>query len=51
MAQRTVLRHPDVAQAGAHRRPSDTGWSDAENSPTFSAAQRQAGHSSWRRSC
>ena len=27
MAQRTVLRHPDVAQAGAHRRQSDTGWS------------------------
>lgn len=27
MAQPTVLRHPDVAQAGAHRRQSDTGWS------------------------
>ncbi|MBT5648574.1 MAG: hypothetical protein HOI96_03940 [Rhodospirillaceae bacterium] len=27
MAQHAVLSHPDVAQAGALRRPSDTGWS------------------------
>lgn len=27
MAQQAVLSHPDVAQAGAQRRPSDTGWS------------------------
>ncbi|MFT5486700.1 MAG: hypothetical protein ACI9JL_001201 [Paracoccaceae bacterium] len=27
MAQHAVLSHPDVAQAGAHRRPSDAGWS------------------------
>ena len=27
MAQHAVLSHPDVAQAGANRRPSDAGWS------------------------
>jgi len=27
MAQHAVLSHPDVAQAGARRRPSDAGWS------------------------
>lgn len=27
MAQHAVLSHPDVAQAGAQRHTSDTGWS------------------------